>query len=116
MKEVPSAEVGYAVYKKVASDAAKNVVWTFNEAGLIWLVGKVWLTGARIAFWAYLFFNAWSVLHVLFSTVAGVFSTVLVTGRPSGSKWLWAANAIRLVEEALSLVALWLAAKAVGYL
>ena len=105
-------EIGYPVYEKVAADAGHNITFAFIGAGAIWLLSMVWLGGAKMLFWIALAVMALSILHFLFTSITGVF--VLLSNRQA-SKWLLAANAARLVEEVLCLVALWLAARAVGY-
>ena len=118
MDEARSGEVEYAVYEKVATDATGNVIWAFVAAGLVWLLSKVWLMGAKVCFWGGVVLETVNVLHLLFVTAAGVFvhiSDAIVHKKRPGRSWLWAGNVVRLVEVALSLVALWLAAKAVGY-
>ena len=118
MEEVRSGELEYAVYEKVATDATQNVVWVFFAAGVIWLLSKAWLTGAKVCFWGGVILAAVNVLHLLFLAAGGVLSTVLdaiAHKKRPGRSWLWAATALRLAEMALCLVGLWLAAKAVGY-
>jgi hypothetical protein len=104
--------MGYPVYEKVAADAGRNITFAFIGAGVIWLLSTVWLDGAKILFWIALAVMALSILHFLFTSITGVF--VLLTSRQTSKRFL-AANAARLVEEVLCLVALWLAARAVGY-
>jgi hypothetical protein len=111
-KGLPPPEMGYPVYDKVATDAGRNIIFAFAGTGVIWLLSRVWLDGARIAFWIALGVMALSIFHFLFTTVAGFL--VLLSGRQT-SRWVWAANAARLLEEVCCLVALWLAARAVGY-
>jgi hypothetical protein len=106
---------GYAVYEKVAADIGRNIALSFIGVGIIWLIARFWLGAAKVLFWVAAAVTALGVAHFLFVLLAGTITWM--TGRPgSRERWLWAATAARLVEQILLLIALWLAARSVGYL
>jgi hypothetical protein len=112
---------GFAFYEKVATDAGRNAAFAFIGLGVIWLLSRLWLGGAKVLFWADATIVALGVAHFMFVTAAGAIawagkrSFPLRADQPSW-KWLWAGTAARLVEQVLCLTALWLAARVVGYL
>jgi hypothetical protein len=106
---------GYAVYGKVATDAGGNVAFAFIGLGIIWLVTKIWLGAAKVLFWVAAAVMVLSVAHFLFVVAAGAIASMMKSS-PARDKWLWASAGARLLEQILSLTALWLAARAVGYL
>jgi hypothetical protein len=107
---------GYKFYEKVAADAGANITFAFIGAGVIWLIGRWFSTAARVLFWIDAALMAWTIVHFVVVTVAGVIVSAPgpISGQPP-RRWLWAAQAARFVELILCLAALWLAARAVGY-
>jgi hypothetical protein len=105
---------GYAVYEKVARDAGGNIAFAFIGLGIIWLLAKFWLGAAKVLFWVAAAMMVLSVVHFLVVVTAGAAASM--KAGPARDKWLWASAGARLVEQILSLTALWLAARAVGYL
>ena len=98
-----------------------NIAFAFIGSGIIWVCSRVWLGAAKVLFWSAAALMALSVAHFLFVAAAGAIAWALKRGAPLGGdqpswKWLWGATAARLVEQVLCLTALWLAARAVGYL
>jgi hypothetical protein len=106
---------GYAVYEKVAVDAGGNIAFAFVGLGVMWLLAKFWLGVAKVLFWIAAGVMALSVAHFLFVIAAGAVASI-PKASPTRNKWLWASTGARLLEQILSLTALWLAARAVGYL
>jgi hypothetical protein len=106
---------GYAVYEKVATDAGGNVAFAFIGLGVIWLFTKFWLGAAKVLFWVAAAVMVLSVAHFLLVIAAGAVVSMMKAS-PARNKWLWASAGARLLEQILSLTALWLAARAVGYL
>lgn len=122
MVHVTTDEVsGFAFYEKVAADAGRNTAFAFLGLGVIWLFSRFWLGGAKVLFWGDAAFVALGAAHFLLITAAGALAWAgkrfapLPADQPSW-KWLWAGTAARLMEQVLCLVALWLAARVVGYL
>ena len=68
---------------------------------------------AKILFWAELILHALNTLHIAFITAIGVIA--FVAGKRE-SKWLWGANAARLLEVLLCGLIMYFAARIVGYL
>jgi hypothetical protein len=108
-------KTGYAVYEKVATDAGGNVAFAFIGFGIIWLISKFWLGTAKVLFWIAAAIMLLSVAHFLFVVAAGAVASI-PRYSPTRNKWLWASAGARLFEQILSLTALWLAARTVGYL
>ena len=112
---------GFAYYEKVATDAGRNITFTFIGLGVIWLCGRFWPGVSKVLFWVATALAALNVIHFTLVLAAGAIAwstkrfTPLAADHP-GWKWLWAATAARFLEQLLCLVALWLAAKVVGYL
>lgn len=106
---------GAWVYQKVASSAGENIATAFFIAGVIWLLSKIWLGAAKVLFWIALIIKVLGIIHFAFTTILGIVAVfALLTGRQS-LKWPLSAFYVRLVEQVLTLTALWLAAMAVGY-
>jgi hypothetical protein len=106
---------GYSIYEKVASDVGGNIAFALIGLGIIWFFAKFWLAAATVLFWAAAVVMALSVAHFLVVFSAG--AILWATKRPPArNKWMWAATAARLLEQIVLLIALWLAARAVGYL
>jgi len=112
-------KTGFAFYEKVATDAGGNIAFTFIGSGIIWVCSRVWLGAAKVLFWGAAALMALSLAHFLFVSAAGAIAWAIKAPLPAGQpswKWLWAGTAARIVEQVLCLTALWLAARAVGYL
>lgn len=110
---------GYPVYEKVATDAGGNIAFALIGTGVIWLVAKFWLGAAKVLFWVAAAVMALSAAHFLVVLLAGLLSVIFSWKMKTPhvrEKWLWVSTAARLIEQILSLTALWLAARAVGYL
>lgn len=112
---------GFAFYEKVASDAGRNSAFAFIGLGVIWLFSRFWFSGAKVLFWGDAAMTALGAAHFVFYSAMGALAWATKSFGPAlavrpGWKWLWAATAARLVEQVLSLTALWLAARVVGYL
>jgi hypothetical protein len=108
-------KTGYAVYEKVATDAGGNVAFAFIGLGIIWLLSKFWPGVAKVLFWIAAAIMLLGVAHFLFVVAAGAVASI-PKHSPTRDKWLWASTGARLLEQILSLTALWLAARTVGYL
>jgi len=98
--------------RRIPTDAGGNIAFAFVGLGVIWLFSRFWLGAAKVLFWGAAAVMALSVAHFLFVSAMGTIAWATnrfapVQNRPSW-KWLWAANAARLFEEALCLTALWL--------
>ena len=111
---------GWAFYEKVATDAGGNIAFAFIGLGVIWVFSRVWLGAAKVLFSGAAAVMALSIAHFPFVSAMGAIAWAgkfppLSADQPSW-KWLWAGTAARLVEQVLCLTALWLAARAVGYL
>jgi hypothetical protein len=106
---------GYAIYEKVATDAGGTIAFAFIGAGVIWLLTKFWLGAAKVLFWVAAAVMALSVAHFLLVIGAGAIASMMKSS-PARNKWLWMSAGARLLEQCLCLTALWLAARAVGYL
>jgi multisubunit Na+/H+ antiporter MnhC subunit len=107
--------LGHRVYKKVAPDAFSNIGFAFLGAGIIWLFTKFWLGAAKVLFWVAATLMALSVAHFAVVLLAGAIAWA-INGPQAREKWIWASTAVRFLEQILILTALWLAARAVGYL
>lgn len=103
-------EGSYAIYSAVAESAVRNVTFSLLGIAVLWLIAHVWLSVAKVLFWCGAVIVGLSVLHVLFHTALGVW--VLTKGRRV-SRWLWAANAVRVGEVAIDLFILFVAARMV---
>jgi hypothetical protein len=101
----------YNIYEKVASDVTRSVVGAYLGLGVIWFVARLSPTVARWLFWAAFVLGILGVIHLVVVLTAGTIGGLLRLGR----KWLLAAAVARVVELILSLTALWLAARVVGY-
>jgi hypothetical protein len=106
---------GYAVYEKVATEAGRNAAFAFIGLGIVWLLSKFWLGAAKVLFWGAAAFSLLGVAHFLIVIAAGAVASMMKSS-PARNKWLWASAGARLLEQILSLTALWLAARVVGYL
>lgn len=107
---------GYKLYEKVAADAGGNIAFAFIGTGIIWLVARWAPIFARLLFWLGAALMTWAIVHFIVVTAAGVVVSARgpIVGQPP-RRWLWAAQAARFIELILCLVALWLAARVVGY-
>ena len=110
--EDASLTAGYPLYKKVAENAGTTITYSFIALGGIWFLMRVWPLGAKILFWISLVLNGLNAIQVVVMTVVGV---VAFLGGKRESKWMWAANAARIVEISLSGLAVWWSARLVGY-
>jgi len=106
---------GYPVYERVATDAGRNAAFAFIGLGVIWVLSKFWFGAAKVLFWIDAAIMLLGVAHFLIVVVAGAVGSI-PKDSPTRNKWLWASTGARLVEQILSLTALWLAARIVGYL
>jgi hypothetical protein len=113
--------IGFAYYEKVATDAGGNIAFAFIGLGVIWLCGRFWPGVSKVLFWVATALTALNVIHFILVLAAGTIAwstkrlTPLAENHP-GWKWLWAATAARLFEQILCLLALYLAARVIGYL
>jgi hypothetical protein len=110
---------GHAIYQKVAANAFSNIGFAFLGVGVIWLITKFWVGAAEVLFWVAATVTVLCVAHFLVVLLAGAISLIFSWKMKTPQvreKWLWVSTAVRLLEQILLLTALWLAARAVGYL
>ena len=100
------------LYEKVASAGCRNVIFSALGLGVVWLLARVWLLGAKILFWIEAVLVAFDVLQTVLVTAAGL---ALMFSERQDSKWVWGANGVRVVQAIICMLADWFAAGIVGY-
>lgn len=86
-------------YEKVKTDAIKNLVF-YGIFGfvVIWFVAKVSLLTAKILFGVLCLVLGIGILNTIWLTVLGLY---LMFQGTRESRWIYASNAVRLIEAAI---------------
>lgn len=95
----------YQVYSQVAGQTSRNVVYQLVGTAFVYWLAGVWRTGAQVAFFIFVLSTVLDAFWALFGTGAGVIGDILARKAGEGIKdqrWLWAANAVRLVDVAIA--------------
>ena len=102
---VTAASSPYQIYDKVAQDAVRDAIVQAVGTAVVYWVAGFWRPLAIAAFVVFGIVTLLEAIQVIGLTGAGLF--VLVAGKreeslPADSKWLWAANVVRVGSLALS--------------
>ena len=101
------------LYQKVARDAGGNIAFAWLVVAVVWVLSGLWMPAAKALFWVGAAVLAVDLVRYVLLTGAGI---VLATKGQHNGKWIWAANLALLIENGICVIALYVAARAIGYL
>lgn len=99
----------YQVYSKVADNFSRTVIFLGVAGFAVWWMAGWWHTGAVVLFGIGAVMEAFDALQVLALTGAGVVGNIAARREGAtieGERWMWAANAVRVAQSAIGIVAL----------
>lgn len=102
----------HAEYARTVPYMVKGVAFAFFGAFMLGMMSNIWQGGARFLFWCVVAVMAFDIISFV-GAIGGTVALAATKAVPMG--WPWACLVTRGIGTVLYVVALWVAARGVGY-